>query len=264
MTDALVPVDVAALERLPLDDQIDALGAAYRSWRRLEVPAAWAFGRALRIIREGKPGREWSGVRDRIGIARETARRYMELADGYDSAQIGQFPTVDAALKALGPKRLAPAPSPSPAPAIEEPLVEQVVEHPVEHPVEQVVEEQVASVEHPFKEEHSFEEEVEEVAAEAEPTPAELRDERLERLAIITEHIDVDGGEDVVDAWARKFDRQAAEHREAVATINTERRATAAERRKNRDICDALLELPPLPEVDALLAKFYNVARPAA
>ncbi len=92
MTDALVPlpVDIDALERLPLDEQIDALGSAWRNWRRLETTAIWTFGRALRAIKGRYQRREWAGVLDRIGINRETARRYMELADGYADAQIVQ------------------------------------------------------------------------------------------------------------------------------------------------------------------------------
>ena len=118
MTDALVPsLDVAALEALPLDEQIDALGSAWRRWRRLEVPVVWAFGCALRSVKAGRPGREWSGMRDRIGIARETARRYILIADSYDSAQIGQFPTVDAALSAIKALRPAPEPTPTATPA---------------------------------------------------------------------------------------------------------------------------------------------------
>ena len=120
-------------------------------------------------------------------------------------------------------------PAPTPAPAIEE--------HPVEHPVE----EHVVEEEHPV--DLDPEAVAEEVAAEAErehpPVPV-IVDEPSEIQTL------------------RK------RHREDVAAVNTERRATAAERRKNRDICDALLASPTCPNCDAVLARFWSAARPAA
>ena len=240
MTDALVPVDVAALERMPLDQRVDAIGEAYRGWRCIEVAAAWTFGRALRSIRGNysKGSGDWGAVLDRIGIEHSRARRYMQIADGHDAAEIARYLTVDAAVKAL---RAAPEPTPAPV----EPEPEPTPAAPVE-PVEAAP----AAV-------------VEAVAAEATPTAAELREERLERLAIITE--DIDGP--VVEVWAAKFDRQAAELRDAVRAGNEARKATAAERRKHRDVCDALLEIP-VGDGDAgindVLAKFYGCKRKAA
>lgn len=232
MTDALAPVDVKALEQLPLDAQIDALGEALRNWGRMEVTAVWSFGCSLRFIKAGRPRREWPGIRDRIGIARETARRYMLLADSYDSAQIGQFCTVDAALQAIAPKRISPAPAPPPQPA-------------------------------PVDLEPDPNDVIDAVAVEAGPTAENLREGRLERLAIITEDIgDVDGK--LVDAWAAKFDRQAAREREHVSTIKAQARTIAALKRKDRDVRDTALCLPPSPEVSAFLAKYWNVAQKAA
>ena len=119
MTDALVPtVDVAALERMPLDEQIDALAEAWRGWRRLEVEAAWTFGRALRSIRGRYQRGEWGGVLDRIGIHPETARRYMRLADG-DNPQIVGYLTVDEGLKVLGPRHPQPEPKATPTPNLD-------------------------------------------------------------------------------------------------------------------------------------------------
>ena len=230
MTDtALTTVDVAALEGLPIEEQIDAVTKAYHKWRRVEKVAAWQFGRVLMVIKEGKPGREWAAVRDRIGINRETARRYMRLAEGHDYAQIVQFATIDAALKALEPKRITPAPAPAPAPEAAELDTDPVAV-------------------------------VESVAAESGPDPADQREERLERLAIRTE--DIDGP--VVDGWAEKYDRQAVRECEHVSTINAQARTIQVLKRRDRSQCDDALGLPPSPETDAYLAKHWNVARKAA
>ena len=78
------------------------------------------------------------------------------------------------------------------------------------------------------------------VATEAEPTAAELRDERLERLAIMTEHLDGD----LVDGWALKLDKAMAEKREAVAASNEDRRRRLAAERKLQNVIDALLAVP--------------------
>ena len=73
MTDALVPsLDVAELERLPHGARIHAVGQACRRWRRLEVEAAWTFGRALRSLRDGSRRGEW-GAR-KAGRARSRHR----------------------------------------------------------------------------------------------------------------------------------------------------------------------------------------------
>ena len=250
MTDALVPsLDVAALEALPLDEQIDALGSAWRRWRRLEVPVVWAFGCALRSVKAGRPGREWSGMRDRIGIARETARRYILIADSYDSAQIGQFPTVDAALSAIKALRPAPEPTPTATPAA-------AAAPPRPTPAPPPVEPE------PTPEAAIDAAAVEAEEAEASRERAELREEIIERWAIRTEHED---GEEI-ERLHILLDKADARDRDRVATINAQARTIAALKRKDRDECDAALLLPPSPETDAYLAKFWNVARkrPAA
>ena len=231
---ALVPVDVAALVLLSFDDQIDALGAAYRGWRRVDTRMAWAFGCGLRAVRDNysRGSGDWGRVLDKIGIDHQKARRFMRIAE-HDSVQIERYSTVDAAYQALPrirqPKALKAAPAPeTPAPA----------PGPSDDP--EVV--------------------IETVAVESGPDPADQREERLERLAIRTE--DIDGP--VVDGWSLKFDRQAVRECEHVSTINAQARTIAALKRKNSDQCDAALLLPPSPEVDAYLAKFWNVARKAA
>ena len=120
MADALslVPVDVAALELLPIDERVNAIATAYRQWRRVKVVTAWTFGRALWAIRGNYStgSGDWGAVLDRIGIEHSKARRFMRIADGHDSVQIARYSTVDAAYKALPAKRPAPEPAPEPAP----------------------------------------------------------------------------------------------------------------------------------------------------
>ena len=245
MPDALVPVDVDALDLLTFDQRVDAIGkhtadGGVSRLRRRGLSGARYGSSAATTARAAATGAPFSTVSGLNGHGRI---RYMRLAEGFsDALQIATYRTVDAALKALGPKRLA--------------SVEPAVEHPVEHPVEE---------EHPAVEEHP-DTVIEAVAVEAEPTAADLRDERLERLAIVTE--DVDGN--VVDHWAAKHAeaderhrRDAQRHREDVATINAERRATAAERRKLRDVCDALLAVPGCKGCGDVLRKFYSVQRKA-
>ena len=98
----------------------------------------------------------------------------------------------------------------------------------------------------------------EEYEAEAE-AEREARDERLAiRLA------DTDG--DAVDVLAGKLDAADARHRADVGAVNDERRAAAAERRKNRDVCDALVAVPRGDGdagIDDVLAQFFGVARKA-
>ena len=85
---------------------------------------------------------------------------------------------------------------------------------------------------------------------------------------------DIEG--DLVDGWMAKYEEQEARHKEHdrithqrhrtdVQIINAGRRAIAAERRKNRDVCDALLASPGCATCDEVLARFFAVQRrPAA
>ena len=81
---------------------------------------------------------------------------------------------------------------------------------------------------------------MDEAAAEAEPDRVAVREARLERLAIMTEHLDGD----LVDGWALKLDKAMAEKREAVAASNEDRRRRLAAERKLQDFIDALLVVP--------------------
>ena len=80
------------------------------------MTAAWAIGCALRSIRGPYSKGDWGGVLDRIGIEPRTAQRYMRLAE-HDRRQIVVYLTVDAALKALPPRR--PPAEPEPEPTVE-------------------------------------------------------------------------------------------------------------------------------------------------
>ena len=216
-------------------------------------------------------------MRDRIDINRETARRYIRLADGFKSdAQLVHLGlrSVDAAIQHLDAKqkRIGAGSTTRTTVAVEEAEVETARStvpscEPVEVEVETArttvpcaaVEPEV--VEPDFQD---FSKAVDEVAAEA-GVALSLSPEELERLHIRIQ--DEDGS--VVQILNRKVDRADQRHREDVAAINAERRATAAERRKNRDVCDAHL-VAPLCECGSgavhdadLLARFYAVQRKA-
>ena len=209
----------------------------FNAFRRRTAIEAWNIGRALRAHCDVRTGHDWREYLREIDMPRDTARRLVKLAD-LTAAQIAQHGTVDAALKAL-----KPAPEPAPAP-----VVEPAPDDPPAVTPEVVTDDDgghtAAAV----------------VAAEAAPDPVALREERLERLALRTE--DIDG--DVVEAWADKLDKADARHREDVATINTERRKTAAAERQLRDMTDALLSEPGCPCCDGVLATFRGVARKGA
>ena len=231
MTDALVPSvdvadaalvpspDVAGLEGLPVNEIDAALGVVWQSFGRRTVVDAWHIGRALRRVRETLPGRRFAPYCERIQMTRSWAYKLLSLADG-PLSQVSTHRTVDGAVKALNARpepepaepaatpRPTPRPTPVPAPVEPEPTDPEAV--------------------------------IDAVAAEVELTPAELRDERLERLAIMTEHLDGD----LVDGWALKLDKAMAEKREAVAASNEDRRRRLAAERKLQDFIDALLVVP--------------------
>ena len=232
MTDALVPVDVEALERLPFHERVDALGVAWGRWRRLETVTAWTFGRALRSLRNGSRRGEWGGILDKIGIERTMAHRLMRIADGYgDTLQVATQPSVDAAIKALGPAR----------PAHEVPVEQELPEAEVEAVAE-------------------------EAEVEAARQRAEQREARLEGWAIRTEH---EKGTEI-ERLNILLDRADARDRDRVATINAGLKREHAKDRKLRDVCDAYLVAKPCAcgsgavHDDALLVRFFAVGRKAA
>ena len=242
---ALAPSpDVAALEGLPINEVNAALGHVWQSFGRRTVVDAWHIGRSLRRVKGRDAGASVCALLRADQDDPFMAYQLLALVDG-SLAQVSCHRTVDGAVKAL---KAAPEPTEQ-APAVATPAPA------------------VTAAPSPVATAQTDEEVIEAVAAEVEMTPAEQRDERLEWLAIITE--DMDGP--VVDHWAAKHAeaaathrRDAQRHREDVATINAEQRATATERRKNTDIRDALLAIPSTPGVADVLAQFWNAAKPEA
>ena len=230
----LAVIDWAALR---FDERADAIGARWHGFRRRTVADLWDIGRGLRAHKDEMQHGEWLPYLAAIDMPARTAQEAMQLAGKY--AEVAHLPaTARLALKAVAEPKSAPAPRPKPcqrpSPADPPAAEPEVVTNP--------------------------EGEATEAAREAEPDPAAAREERLERLAIRTE--DIDG--DVVEAWADKLDKANARHREDVATINAERRKTAAAERQLRDMTDALLSEPGCPCCDGVLATFRGVARKGA
>ena len=176
------------------------------------------------------------GARGRTGCSK--------FADGYTLDEIVSSDwTLDEAVRALPSARTAAAATPAAAAAPPRPTT--------------------APAPPPVDPEPTPEAVIEAVAVEAEPTAAELRELRLERLFIITENIGDEDGK-LVDAWARKFDRQAAREREHVAANRAAAKREQAWKRERADICDALLALPASPGVADVLARFFSVVGKAA
>ena len=256
---ALTTVNVAALDTLPMDKRVDAIGAAWKGWGRVKVTAAWTFGTALRFVRGNYSdgSGDWGDVLEQIGIEKTRAHRYMRLADGFpDALQIATYRTVDAALKSLGPKRVkAPSPAPSPAPPSPTPPAATVSPAAVVDPPEF---DPLPNPEIP--EPQDYDAIMEEAANAAEPSREErleAREATLERWSNRTEHED---GEEI-ERLNILLDRAERRERENVRLNREQAKREQAKDRKLRDVCDALLNLPPSVGVDTTLAKFWNVAR---
>ena len=243
MTDALVPLDVEALTALPLGERVGALTAAYRGWRRMNTQMAWGFGRGLCAVRGNysKGSGDWGRVLDTIGIEHSKARRYMRIAE-HDAVEIARHLTVDAAYKALPAKRPVKALKAAPEPAEPEPTPA-----PAFNP-------RAAFGPAP--------------PPEPETEPAAVSGELLsdaEAAAAVQEAVDEVGPLPEGRLEVTEGERKATQrYREAVATINAGRKREQAKDRKLRDICDALLLLPPSPGVADVLARFWNKAKRAA
>ena len=280
MTDALSPFDLATLDALPegYEAKVEALAAAYRRWGHLEKKAQWMFGRALRDLFNVTPKLQRSALLRRIGIARTTAYRWMELADGYaDLSQLEQVPTADAALKALPPKRPKGDDAPSPrrrtsvadttgrltCPTCDgiDPetcmrcngrgwLSADEVGPPPDEP-EAVTGEVVSDAEGNAAMDEAAAEHEEQRDHDAE------REEEEERHAMQAEHVDP----------ADEQRKAAQRHRQDVHAVNEARRMAAKDRRKTADVCDAILDAKPCEcgsgavHVADLLARFFGVAR---
>ena len=212
------------------------LGDRWYSFQRRTLADAWDIGRGLRSIKDEMQHGEFRPFLAEIAMNRETARRFMALAETYEMTQLVSFASVDDAIKALPPARPEPqaAPEPQPEPAAEQP---------------------------PEPSEPEAEAAVNEAAAEAEAATAEAdRDARDERLSVRLENADGDA----VDALAGQLDRADARHRDDVNSANVARQAAIVERRKNRDVCDALLAVPRGKGdagIDDVLMRFFLVQR---
>ena len=236
MTDALALVpspDVAALEGLKVNEVDAALAAVWPTYARRTLADAWGIGRALRRVKDGRTGRAFRDYLDLIKMGRAWAYRLLQLADGYKSlAALADQSTVQGAVKALSapPQAAEPAapaaetvysvdtepaaPEPTSAPLRNAPHAGQrgIVDGGLHVAVASKPVEPVVTVAAPA----GTDEAVEAVAAEETPTPAELREERLERLAIRTEGIEGD----IVDGWAAKLDAADERHRDDVAALD--------------------------------------------
>lgn len=129
MSDALidlVPVASSAIEekvrrfeKLGFSDRLSALAAVMQRLGHRDVVEAWGIGRILRsLIAElprGRGNTDRTDMLARLGIAKRTAERYIQLANGYENpADLADFSSVDAALNALK------KPEPEPAPTVDQ------------------------------------------------------------------------------------------------------------------------------------------------
>ena len=269
MTDALALApssDVAVLAGLPVNEVDTALGCVWQSYGRRTVVDAWHIGRALHRVRDNAPGRAFSPYCERIGMTRSWA--YQLLKIGLQPLDVVScHRTVDGAVKALKAASSDPTPTPAPTPAPEVDAASDPTPTPPPPEFDTAA-----------PEPQNYDAIMEEAAADSEPSEEERRDARearIETFAMKTQ--DIEG--DLVDGWMAKYEEQEARHqeenarhkehdrithqrhREDVQAINTGRRREQAKDRKDRDVCDALFDLPPSVGVDGVLAQFWNKAR---
>ena len=260
----------AELDRL-IGDDCRAIDTALRDRERaLEAVAGCEKSAVISAFRLG--GRlqekklrlnhgEWRPYLEQIGLGERTASSYIRLARQIGSASdLGS--SIRATLAAL-PKRPKEEEEP-PAKTKNFVIVhvdpvtgEKLDERPFPGPTYKPNPEFQAKEEARARDEIAAREEFE---AEAEAMLEAEREARDERLAIRL--ADTDG--DAVDVLNGKLDAADARHRADVGAVNDERRAAAAERRKNRDVCDTLLAVPRGDGdtgIDDVLAQFFGVAR---
>ena len=220
-------------ESLEFEDLKPAVADEYHGLQRRTTIDAWNVGRGLRAVRDQMQRGEWSPYLASYGITSSSALRFMALAE-IETRQVGEFPSVDAALKSLPPKRPKERPKEPDPPA------------PADPDTMDDAEAQAAA---------------EEVATEAERERQEIDTEkRQERLAIRLEG--TEGG--AVDALGRQLDKADTRHRDDIQAVKDMREEVERHRRKARDICDALLRAMPstaLDVIDEVLATHFGVAR---
>ena len=78
----------------------------YSQFRRKSVGEAWHCGNALREVREEAKHGEWGKSLKSLDISQSTADRLIRLSKNYDDVtQLGEFTSVNQALKAMAPAR---------------------------------------------------------------------------------------------------------------------------------------------------------------
>ena len=164
-------------------------------FRRHTLVEFWIIGRGLEIHQRGMNQGDWYAYLDSINMRPAMASELRRLARGYPTIEeLQRHATKDAAIKALPPAT-------PPAPTVQERTAEiqrstgpDREQEPAEPGESRTTRENVpVHVPAPEPEPEADPKAViDAVAAEVELTPAELRDQRLERLAIMTEDIDGD------------------------------------------------------------------------
>ena len=82
---------------------------SYKQFGRKSVEEAWHCGNALREVRKEAKHGEWGKSLESLDISQSTADRLIRLSKNYDDVtQLGEFTSVDQALRALGPARRKP------------------------------------------------------------------------------------------------------------------------------------------------------------
>ena len=145
MSDLIKPTDWKSVPALKRRQVIRNL---WNGLRRRTLEESWDIGCGLVEEREDSSRGDWSMWLDDIGMTSSTAHRMMNLAKGYgETSQLGKFLSVDAALKALPPKR-PPEPKPTvPAPKTDQETVDDSWESEAQSAVEEVAHETQAQQE---------------------------------------------------------------------------------------------------------------------
>ena len=83
---------------MQFDDRKEEISQRWYTFQRRTLAEAWDIGRGLWAIKGEMIHGEWLPYITEIGINRETARRFMLLADSYpDITQLVEFASVDEA-----------------------------------------------------------------------------------------------------------------------------------------------------------------------
>ena len=80
--------DVVALAGLPVNEIDAALGVVWQSYGRRTVVDAWHIARALRLVKQTQPDRQFSAYCERIQMTRSWAYRLLDLAKDSDRYKV--------------------------------------------------------------------------------------------------------------------------------------------------------------------------------